>query len=58
MKKHVIDGIEVELDDDIDPTEVEAFGADSRTDDDIDLEELEAQALAAPVLDGYGEAPQ
>lgn len=44
MKKHVIDGVEVELDDDVDPEEVEAFGADSRAETEIDLDELEAQA--------------
>jgi len=46
MKKAVIHGIEVELDDDVDPEEVERYGADSRTDQEVDVEALRALAEA------------
>ena len=45
MKKAIIDGIEVELDDDVDPDEVERYGADSRTQE-VDVEALRALAEA------------
>lgn len=39
-----IDGIEVDLDDGIDPAEVEAYGAESRDDAQIDWDAVEAAA--------------
>ncbi len=49
-KKHVIEGVEVELDDDIDPDEVERYGADSRTGA-IDLDAIEREAEADAALE-------
>ena len=45
-RRHVVGGIPLELDDDIDPEDLERYGADSRTDTAIDLAALEAQARA------------
>ena len=41
-KKHVLDGVEVELDDDINPDDVERWGADSRDDQGLDWDAVEA----------------
>lgn len=43
MQNVIIDGVEVELDDGIDPEEVEKYGADSR-DDEVDTAEAEADS--------------
>lgn len=51
MKNVIIDGVEVELDDGIDPEEVERYGADSRGDDEVDLDGLIAEAQAASDLE-------
>ena len=44
MNKVMIDGVEVELDDDVDPADVERYGADSHGD--IEVDEAALRALA------------
>lgn len=51
MKETEIDGVQVSLFDDVDPEEVELYGADSRDDDDIDIEALTALAEAGAHLE-------
>lgn len=50
-RRHVVGGIPLELDDDIDPEDIERYGADSRTDTAVDLAALEAQARVDAVLE-------
>lgn len=45
MQNVIIDGIEVELDEGIDPEEVEKYGADSREDSKIDPAFLVSAAI-------------
>lgn len=44
MKDCTIDGIDVQLDDDVDPHDVETLGGDPREGEEVDLEALEAEA--------------
>lgn len=44
MSKHTIGDVEVELDDDVTPEDVERFGADSRTDTAVDVDAARAAA--------------
>ena len=45
MKRHTIDGIEIELDDDVDPADLDQ-GAAPRHPDEVDLPTIYAQAEA------------
>lgn len=54
-RQHIVGDIPLELDDDIDPEDVERYGADSRTDTAVDLAALEAQARADATHEGGSE---
>ena len=54
--KHTIDGVDVELDADIDPADVERHGSDPRDDDAIDWDRVERDAAdTADVTEAVGE---
>lgn len=53
--KHVISGVEVELDPGVDPADVERYGADSRDDTEIDLDAIYAAAEADAHLEQEGD---
>ena len=54
-RQHIVGGIPLELDDDIDPEDIERYGADSRTDTAVDLAALEDQARADATHEGGSE---